>query len=133
MVLGAGALPDAGSPAIAKVICNDVLTRGLAFHTGIPVESVTELLSGQSGQWLDRLATESPHEILIMLSPDELTGINVGAEQGNDLISVLDQNVFNPLAAALRKGRLETLSLVFNDLSCVIQRRHLWRFWRRAG
>lgn len=130
---GCGALPEAGSTAIGQVICNDVLTKGLARHSGIPVESVTELLTGQFEQWLDRVATESPHDILIMLSPDELAGINSGSEQGNDLITVLDQKVYKPLASTLRKGRFETLSLVFDDLSCVIQRRHLWRFWRRAG
>ena len=130
---GCGALPEAGSPAIDKVICNDILTRGLALHSGIPVESVTELLNGQTELWRDQLITESPHDILIVLSPDELICFNIGSTQGNDFISILDQQLFKPLTLALGKGRFETLSLVFDDLSCVIQRRHLWRFWRRVG
>lgn len=109
---GGGTLPKRPAAPFDAVYSDDTLARGLALHAGCAAQPLPARH--------DALARTT--YALVTFGP-----------QADP--AALDAQWFAPLRSALREGRVESLDILICGASTSrwhIQRRHLWRFWRRA-
>lgn len=126
---GAGALPPAPtSTPFAQVWADHELAQALALHAGVPCCPAP----ADAHEWL-RLAT-TPGRHLLLLEQGHRAGRSADVAGWCWWIENLQTTWMQPLAVALRDGRLASLSLLAGGgLAYRCTRWTGWRLWRRRS
>jgi len=122
---GGGCLPAAGRSAIAALLADDPLLRGMALHQGIVAAPLPPCHAAGPGG--NRLAVFDA-----LAAPARLGD----AMAWRDALVRLETDWLAPALTALRHGRLARLRLLapgeHGSVTLELGRTALWRFWRKT-
>lgn len=132
---GPGCVPANLPASYATARADHPLARGLALATGADCGSAPPSLAALLSELDAGQADAAAGDVLVVLD-DLLRAVQYeDPDAWRDRILRLESDWFAPLAAEIRRGRIELdlrSSTIYGLLSWHISRGDLWRFWRRA-
>ncbi len=132
---GPGCVPANLPASYGTVRTDHPFARGLALATGADCGSAPPSLAALLSELGARQADAAAGDVLVVLD-DLLRAVQYeDPDAWRDRILRLESDWFAPLAAEIRRGRIELdlrSSTIYGLLSWHIGRGDLWRFWRRA-
>jgi hypothetical protein len=120
---GGGVLPAVGAAQWQRVWSNEVLSRGLARLAQVKESS----LPATAEEWLEQ-ATESGHHLIVFDGIRQMDEII----EWHEFVQELNQSWFAPLLAALKRGDLNTITLITDGQRFELNRKQLGRWWKRS-
>lgn len=118
---GAGRLPRAAAGKFNRVWSNEPLSKGLAMHASIDSDAVPEDIDAA-------ISVENSIVVIDELLHPAVTGNN---QLWFESLTRLEDELFNPLLAALESGQLQTLEFYpVNGMRYRISGKSLKRWWR---
>ena len=119
---GGGVLPVTGVVQWQQIWSNEVLSRGLARLAQV-AEST---LPATAEEWLEQ-ATESGYHLVIIDGARHLEEL----VEWWEFVQSLNESWFAPLLTALKRGDLNTITLISDGQRFELNRKQLGRWWKR--
>ena len=119
---GGGVLPTCSAVQWQRLWSNEVLSRGLARLAQVNESS----LPATGEEWLEQ-ATESGHNLAVIDGARQLDDVI----EWQEFVGELNHSWFAPLLAALKRGDLNTITLISDGQRFELNRKQLRRWWKR--